>query len=634
MSNVIQLLTDAVANQIAAGEVIQRPASVVKELMENALDAGATEVKVVVKDAGCALVQVIDNGCGMSETDARMAFERHATSKIREANDLFALRTMGFRGEALASIAAVAQVEVQSRRIDDELGIRIHIAASKVEKQELVQCSPGTQFLVKNLFFNVPARRRFLKSNNVEIRHVTNEFQRVVLANPHIVFSLTHNDSLVFALPAGSFKQRIATLMGKKLGSLLIPIHTETSVVNISGFIGTTETAKKSNGDQFFFVNNRFMKHSYLHKAVMSAYQNLIPEGVVPSYFIYFEVDPNIIDVNIHPTKTEIKFEDEKVVWQILSAAVRESLGKHNVVPSIDFDTADFIDIPVFTGNTDFVAPQIHVDAGYNPFHEEHQRTSGTSFSLTGHSSKSSSVSGWEELYRGFESGGDAFVHGDAHEEGILLPSRLTVMSQSEAEPTLLESGDQAKSFNTIRFFQLKSKYILTSVKSGLMVIDQKRAHERILYEEYMKIIGSHQFASQKLLYPEDIHFSSDDASIIEDILDELNQIGLVMEKVEAGHYQIVSVPSQLERVAVPSLIDGLLYDFKHGVIEAQGSVTRRVVLSMAAQSAMPYGRSLSNDEMSNLFDRLFACDSPNYSPGGMPIIAMIDSDDIESRFK
>ena len=629
MSNVIQLLPDSVANQIAAGEVIQRPASVIKELMENALDAGATEIKVVVKEAGRTLIQVIDNGCGMSETDARMAFERHATSKIKEANDLFALRTMGFRGEALASIAAVAQVELLTRCEGDELGTRIEIAASRIERQESVQCSCGTQFLVKNLFYNIPARRRFLKSNSAELRHIANEFLRVVLANPQISFSLIHNDSVMYALAAGNYRQRVAAVVGKNLNAQLIPVDTETSIVHIHGFIGTPETARKSNGEQYFFVNNRFMKHPYLHRAVMDAYQNLIASDVVPAYFIFLDVDPQIIDVNIHPTKTEIKFEDERIIWQMLGAAVRESLGKFNVVPSIDFDTSDLIDIPVPRRDGDISAPSIQLDPFYNPFEEEKKRYNSS------YSANPSPVGSWETLYSGFEnqsnSGDDDLVTGDE----TFFSSFSTNTNEEPVQQSFISAGSEEKPLNTIRFFQLKNRYILTSVKSGLMMIDQKRAHERILFEEYMQLVAAHQTITQKLLFPEDLHYSMEDAAMIEEIIPELNEIGMTLEQMEDdGHYRVLSVPSQLSGTSVATLIDGLLYDFKNGVIDAQGSVKELMVRSMAAQSAIPYGKPLGNEEMSDLFDRLFACEVPNYSPSGKPVIAIIDTVELESRFK
>lgn len=627
MSNVIQLLPDSVANQIAAGEVIQRPASVIKELMENAIDARATEVKVIVKEAGRTLIQVIDNGCGMSETDARMAFERHATSKIKEANDLFSLSTMGFRGEALASIAAVAQVELLTRRREDELGTRIDIAASRIERQETVQCSSGTQFLVKNLFYNIPARRRFLKSNSAELRHISNEFLRVVLANPHIAFSLTHNESLMYSLAAGNYRQRVAAVVGKNMNSMLVPVDSETSIVHIHGLIGTPESARKSNGDQYFFVNNRFMKHPFLHRAVMDAYQSLIASDMVPAYFLFLEVDPQIIDVNIHPTKTEIKFEDERIIWQLLSASIRESLGKFNMIPSIDFDTADSIDIPVPCHDGNMAMPEVQLDSFYNPFDENSRRDQRVS-------KPGSCMGNWESLYSGFENR----TEGNDEPLGSGSDSFFSMISPDVSQATqqsFMESHTDEKPMNSVRFFQLKSRYILTSAKSGLMMIDQKRAHERILFEEYMQIVTTHRVISQKLLYPEELHFTPEDAVLIHEIIPELAEIGVMLEQPDdSGHLRVLSVPSQLNGVSVGTLIDGLLYDYKNGMIDAHGSVKETIVRSMAAQGAIQYGRFLNNEEMSDLFDRLFACKTPNYSPTGKPVIAIIDTLELESKFK
>lgn len=629
MPDVIQLLPDSVANQIAAGEVIQRPASVVKELMENALDAGATDIKVIVKEAGRSLIQVIDNGCGMGETDARMAFERHATSKIREANDLFSLSTMGFRGEALASIAAVAQIELLTRREDDELGIKIEIAGSKVEKQETVQCPKGTQFLVKNLFFNIPARRRFLKSNTVELRHITTEFQRVVLANPNASFTLVHNDSVMFTLSPGNYRQRVAAMVGRNINNQLIPVDTETSIVHIHGFIGTPETARKSCGDQYFFVNNRYMRHPYLHRAVMEAYQKLIPSDVTPVYFLYLDVDPQIIDINIHPTKTEIKFEDERIIWQLINAAVRESLGKFNVVPSIDFDTDDIIDMPIANGNAAISTPQIHIDKTYNPFESGNREFGYTSKS---YGSNTQSTSGWESFFSGLATGAD-----DDDSEGTIkftsaIDSEPTEKQEIPASSPSLGGDTQG---SPLRFFQFKTRFIVTSVKSGLMFIDQKRAHERILFEEYMKIVSSQQMITQKLLYPEELHLTAEDAAIIDDFIPVLNEIGLIIEHSQDDDtYRIISVPSQLTGTSVPALIDGLLYDYKSDGIDARDRVKEIVVKSMASQSAIPYGKPLGNEEMNNLFDRLFACETPNYSPSGKTIISIVDTEQIESLFK
>lgn len=627
MSNVIQLLPDSVANQIAAGEVIQRPASIVKELMENAIDAGCTEVKVLAKEAGRTLIQVIDNGCGMTETDARMAFERHATSKIRQATDLFSLHTMGFRGEALASIAAVAQVELLTRRAADELGTRLLISASNIEKQEVFSCATGSQFIVKNLFFNIPARRRFLKSNTSELKHIVNEFQRIALANPQLAMSIYHNEAPIFILSAGNLRQRVASLAGKSLNAQLVPIETDTTVVRIGGFIGTPETARKSSGEQYFFVNNRYMKHPYLHRAVLDAYHNLIPQDVIPAYYIYLEVDPQIIDVNIHPTKTEIKFEDERIIWQILNAAVRESLGKFNVVPSIDFDAINPIEMPFLQGDHLPRVPEIQTDPFYNPFHSTPPRTPPT---YTG----SSMTKDWETLFGGGRAPSHPSMRSDKPFESYV--SSLTETAPEEQEfPALFQNEPNQVPPNTSRFFQLKNRYILTAAKSGLMVIDQRRAHERILFEEWMRQAEQHRSASQKLVFPETIPLSPHDHMLVKEIVTELHEIGLELEPIEgSSDFRVTGIPSQLDFLDVAPLLDTLLHDFQHSEMDAKEHIKTRVVQALAAQGAIPYGRSLTGEEMSNMFDRLFACEIPTYSPSGKTILTLIDLVDLESRFK
>ena len=635
MSNVIQLLPDSVANQIAAGEVIQRPASVIKELMENAIDAGATNIQVITKDAGKSLIQVIDNGCGMAETDARMAFERHATSKIREASDLFALRTMGFRGEALASIAAIAQVELKTRRAEDDLGVQINIAASQVESQEPVQCPVGSQFCIKNLFYNVPARRRFLKKTSTELRHIINEFQRVALANPHVALTLVHNDVPMFSLPAGNIKQRVVNMNGKQMGQNLIPIDTDAVMVKISGFIGKPELAKKTMGDQFFFVNNRFMKHPYLHRAVMDAYDNILHPDTVPAYFIFLEVDPQIVDVNIHPTKTEIKFEDERAIWQILSAAIRESLGKFNLMPSIDFDTVDQVHIPVSKNNGELVEPTVDVNPFYNPFEEE-QRQSVNSFGGVGTTATFQSKASAQS----FEQPNDEWMHGDLPDFSALANSEM----EKEAQPfetqtpepvqqTILSSGGNEDAGSNTRFFQLKNKYILTSVKSGLMMIDQKRAHERIVFEGFVRTLQSGASLSQKSLFPEELNFGPEEMSMINELVPDLLTLGLELQQSGDGAFKVLSTPAGLEHVSAAQLIDGILTDFRDGEVDLQKEVTEQIATSMAQRAAIPYGKQLSAIEMGELFDQLFACQVPNFSPSGKTIISIMDLDEMQKRF-
>jgi DNA mismatch repair protein MutL len=627
MSNIIQLLPDSVANQIAAGEVIQRPASVVKELMENAIDAESSIIKVIVKEAGRSLIQIIDNGRGMTDVDARMAFERHATSKIKEANDLFAIHTMGFRGEALASIAAVAQVELKTRTSDDELGTYIRIAASRVESQESVQCPVGTQFIIKNLFYNIPARRRFLKQNSTELRHIINEFQRVALANPEVAVSLYHNDVPIFDLPGGNYRQRIIHLMGKQMNQHLIPVETSTSIINIHGFIGKPESARKKMGDQFFFVNHRYMRHPYLHKAIMTAYENILPTDTIPAYFLYFEVDPAIIDINIHPTKTEIKFEDEKAIWQILSAAIRECLGKFNLVPSIDFDTADSIEIPVASRSEEVIEPTIDVNPHFNPFEEYSRPRGGGSSSFQ--TSRSQPIDSWEQLYSGFEK--------EAHSSESITPElSFETLPQTPSEPvqqTLITSEENNQPTSTQRFFQLKNKYILTAIKSGLMIIDQRRAHERILFEQFMNTIQSGKSLSQQSLFPEELSFDAADAELIRDLLEDINLFGLQLEEKSPGTFLVSGLPGHLENAAARTLIDGILSDCKTGEIDLKQEVNRQIAASMAKKAAMPSGKYLSPVEMGELFDQLFACREPGYTPNGKTILSIINNEELDKRF-
>ncbi len=622
MSDVIQLLPDSVANQIAAGEVVQRPASVVKELLENSVDAGATEIKVIVREAGKNLVQVIDNGKGMSDTDARMAFERHATSKIREANDLFSITTMGFRGEALASIAAVAHVEMKTRTAGEELGTQIEIAGSSVISQQAVQCAAGTQISVKNLFYNIPARRRFLKRNSTELRNIINEFQRVALANPHIDLSLYHNDVPLFVLPKSNYRQRIVHLVGKTINSQLITVETNTPLITINGFIGKPETARRKKGDQFFFVNNRYMRHPYFHKAVMTAYEKLLPEGAAPAYFLFFEVDPEIIDVNIHPTKTEIKFEDEPAIWHILSAAVRESLGKNNIVPSIDFDTDDSIEIPVSGHATEIVEPVIEVDPAFNPFEQEKGSYSKGGGSFSSATNKKESVEGWEELYAGFKKDEE---QGENKNEFYELPEPV--------QQTIPASETGESVFRSERFFQLKNRYILTAVKSGLMLIDQKRAHERVLFERFMESVTTKRSTSQKTLFPEELNLIGEDAELIRDVMDELHAFGFEIKEPENGKFLIYGIPGHLENISGSAVIDGILNDFKTGEIDLGEKRKEQILASMAKKASIPYGKVMTQEEMTELFDRLFACSEPAWSPSGKKIVSIIGNDDIDKLF-
>jgi DNA mismatch repair protein MutL len=560
----------------------------------------------------------------MSDTDARMAFERHATSKIREANDLFSITTMGFRGEALASIAAVAQVELKTRTADEEIGTKIEIAGSSVISQEPVQCASGTQILVKNLFFNIPARRRFLKRNSTELRNIINEFQRIALANPHIDLSLYHNDVPLFVLPKSNYRQRIVHLVGKSINSQLINVDTQTPLVTINGFIGKPATARKKSGDQFFFVNNRYMRHPYFHKAVMTAYDKLLPEGAVPAYFLFLEVDPEIIDVNIHPTKTEIKFEDEPAIWHIISAAVRESLGKNNIVPSIDFDTDDSIKIPVASHAGEIVEPVIEVDPTYNPFEKEKKNHSAAGPAYSGGSGGKNDVEGWEQLYAGFETA--QATHSPVGTDEF--PVRAEPVQQ-----TIPSADDGHERSRQGRFFQLKNKYILTTVKSGLMLIDQKRAHERILYERFMDTVRSEKSTSQKTLFPEEVYLNGEDAAIVRDIMDDLNSFGLHIDEPDQGRFMISGLPGHLENITGSAIIDGILADYKTGEINLGEKVRDQISASMARKAAVSYGKALTQEEMMELFDQLFACSEPSYSPFGKPVVSIISNDDLEKLF-
>ncbi len=612
MSDIIQLLPDSVANQIAAGEVIQRPASVVKELVENALDAGADEIIIHIKDAGKTLIQITDNGCGMSPTDARMAFERHATSKINSANDLFCIRTMGFRGEALASIAAIADVELRTKRMEDEVGTLIHIIGSEVKTQEAVACSNGTTITVKNLFYNVPARRKFLKANTTELKHIINEIQRVALPNPGIRFSFFHNNSALYELGKSNFRRRIVDVFGKSINHSLVPVEEETSLVNITGYVGQPKYARKTMGEQFFFVNKRYMRHPYFHKAVMQAYEKLLPPDAFPSYFLFLEIDPAAIDINVHPTKTEIKFEDDRAIWQVIFAAVRESLGKHNVVPSIDFDQSGSIDIPLRSKDKGEIRyPEIKVNPEYNPFEQEKTplvkvpKTTGT---------EKSNMSRWEDLYKGTQL--------------ILKPEKE---SHAEKEPEIF--SQTSESFTQKKVLQLKQKYILSPVKSGLMVIDQKRAHERILFEKFMEVLKSDSVASQQQLFPQTIELDAGDAELLKNILDDLLSLGFDIREFGKNTFIINGTPGVLDVSSPEIIVEKLLEEYKNSPVDARAKAKEQVAISLAKASALDYGTELKQKEIDHLIDNLFACATPNYSPEGKKVLNIIPLEDIEKFF-
>ena len=615
MSDIIQLLPDSVANQIAAGEVIQRPASVIKELVENAVDAEATRIDVVVEDAGKTSIQVVDDGKGMSETDARLSFERHATSKIREAGDLFALRTMGFRGEALASIAAVAQVELKTRQAGSELGTCVNIEGSQLVGQEPVSCAPGSNFLVRNLFFNVPARRKFLKSNQTELSNIMQEFERVALVHENIAFSLTHNGSIVLSLPKSPLRQRIINIFGKKLNEQLLSVDVETSLVRLSGFVGKPDSARKKGAHQYFFVNGRYMRHPYFHKAVMEAFDQLVPAGEQVSYFLYFEVDPANIDVNIHPTKTEIKFENELAIWQIIVAAVKESLGRFNAVPTIDFDMEGAPDIPVFgtaCSPASVEAPTLEVNPAFNPF-------------------KSSSSShykaqqmDWEPLY-------DGTVRAEEQPVGDFGAEDFAPLEDGSLPLYADKNGMAGKS---AQHYQYKGKYIMTAVKSGLMIIDQHRAHVRVLYERYRKQMEKSQGGqSQGLLFPEMLQLPPSEGVVLEHLADDLHVLGFDLSVLGGGSFSINAVPSGTEGLDPVEMVRGIVHASIEKGCNVEEDVRHYIALSLARSAAVVQGQVLSNDEMEALVDDLFVCQNPNQTPDGKVVVAILGQDELDQLF-
>ena len=600
MSDIIQLLPDSVANQIAAGEVIQRPASVVKELVENAIDAGATVINVVVVDAGRTSIQVIDNGRGMSETDARLAFERHATSKIRKADDLFALRTMGFRGEALASIAAVAQVELKTRMEDDDIGTHLSISGSRVVAQEPVSCPVGSNFSVENLFFNVPVRRKFLKSNTTELNNILSAFERIVLVYPEVSFTFHNNGVEVFNLKASNTHQRIIDVFGKKINQELLPISVDTTVCRISGFVGKPESARKKGAHQYFFVNGRYMKHGFFHKGVMQAYERLIATGDQIPYFIYFNVEPENIDVNIHPTKTEIKFDNEVAIWQILTAAVKDALGRFGDVTAIDFDVEGKPDIPVFSPTSDgFNAPKVDYNPQYNPFKESGQQVYR----------RNDVPKDWESLYEG------------------LKPNSSEQKDFFDVEPPSAEGIIEEKAPT---HYQYKGRYIMTAVKSGLMIIDQHRAHVRILYDRYMQQMASSGHSSQKMLFPEVVQFPPSDIVMLQKVMPEMEHLGFELSDLGGGSYAVNGVPTGIEGVKIDSLIkDMVTTAMESGSLDTD-TINHSLALSLARNAAIPQGQVLSNEEMETIVNELFTTSNVNYTPDGKSILCILKQHEIE----
>jgi DNA mismatch repair protein MutL len=614
MSSVIQLLPDHVANQIAAGEVVQRPASVVKELMENAVDAKATDVKLIVKDAGKALVQVIDNGVGMGITDARLCFERHATSKIRHAEDLFAIHTKGFRGEALASIAAIAHVEMKTKQDQEELGTHIIIEGSKFISQEPAVLPKGTSFAVKNLFYNIPARRNFLKSETVEHRHIVDEFQRVALAHPSIHFTMIHNGSELFNLPASNLRQRIVGIFSGKTNEKLVPISEETELVRIQGFVSKPEFAKKNRGEQFFFVNNRFIKSGYLHHSILSAYEGLLKDGMQPAYFIYLDVPPNTIDINIHPTKTEIKFDDEHALYAILRSSIKHSLGQFNVSPVLDFDRDPNLDTPYQYNGKDVPFPTIQVDSKFNPFVDDKPSKTFHNSLFNNHKSEASN---WESLYVG-------------------LKSHTQEIETIEFEPDTITSSlfnDQEIQEANSSTYQIHRKYIVSPIKSGMMIIDQNRAHQRILYEQYLTNMTVHQAASQQLLFPLELYFSANERALLFELQDSLHSMGFVFDTIQNETVVVSGIPVTSTESQVSIVLEELLCDLQDGIPENSYSQNDSLAKSMARSLAVRSGVYLNQKEQENIVNGLFACKEPDVSPFQKPTFITINVEDIDKKF-
>lgn len=619
MSDIIQLLPDTVANQIAAGEVIQRPASVIKELVENAVDAGARRIDVSVVDAGRTSIQVIDDGCGMSETDARLAFERHATSKIRQANDLFNLHTMGFRGEALPSIAAVAQVELKTRQQGEDIGTDLCITGSKVVSQEACACQAGSNFMVENLFFNVPARRKFLKSNTTELNNIIAAFERIVLVYPNIAFTFHSNGTELYNLRACGLRQRIVDVFGKRINQDLLPVKVETSVCRISGFVGKPESAKKKGARQFFFVNGRFMRHPYFSKAVMTVYERLVPQGEQVPYFLYFDVDPKDIDVNIHPTKTEIKFENEQAIWQILSAAVRDAVGSFNDVSTIDFDVEGKPDIPVYTQGAQFTMPKVDYNPDYNPFRETGAPGgAATHQSKLGQDgldmpSKPKVPDQWETLYSGLGTE-------TAPDHTMLFPGT----------PGTPDADDGLIAEKSPVHYQYKGRYIMTAVKSGLMIIDQHRAHVRILFEDYLRRLKSHAMHSQKVLFPQTVELTAQEIVTLDRLRDDIMQMGFELTSLGGSTFSVNAIPEGFEGIDIPALLHDMLSDTAEEQSAAIDQVHESLALRLARAAAIPYGQVLGNDEMEKIINSLFQCGSVNYTPDGKATLCILKQRDIE----
>ena len=616
MDDIIHLLPDSVANQIAAGEVVQRPSSIVKEMVENSIDAGADSIQVIIVEGGKNCVQVIDNGCGMSETDARMAFERHATSKINQASDIYNLATMGFRGEALASIAAVAQVEMKTRRKEDEIGTLIQIDGAKVMEHKPVACPVGTNIAVRNLFFNIPVRRKFLKKTQTELNNIIQDFERIVLVYPDIKFELFHNDTPVFKLDKAGLKQRIADICGERTADSLIPLQTETPLVNVVGFVGKPETAKRKGARQFFFVNGRFMKHQYFHAAVERAFDNIIPQGEHVNYFVYLKVDPQNIDVNVHPTKTEIKFENEQIIWQVINAVVREAIGRFNEVPAIDFDRkADDIDIPAMPASPGGVR-MTHSYGGYNPFKPQEGGKTASSYD-------------WEKLY----------PQNDEMQETqeIILTGSLSNQAPRQTElwkgQDFNDSQKQNLTTEVKELFQYAGRYIVMPHNGGIAIVDQHRAHVAVLFQDYMERIRHTQNVAQGLLFPEIVQLTKQEDDALQLVKDEIKAVGFELTPLGAASYSLNAIPTGIDGTDYAKLLHNLLWTASENKNAVKQTMAENIALAMAQTAAIAYGQELSNSEMRHLVEQLFSLANPNRTPEGKIIFNIVDDNKIEHMF-
>jgi DNA mismatch repair protein MutL len=618
MPDIIQLLPDSVANQIAAGEVVQRPASAVKELVENAIDAGADKIQLILKDAGKTLIQVIDNGCGMSLTDARMCFERHATSKIRKAEDLFAIHTMGFRGEAMASIAAIAQVELKTRRYEDELGTCIQIEGSEVLSQEACSANTGTSISVKNLFYNTPARRNFLKSNPVEFRHVIDEFQRIALANPNVFFSLHHDGQEVYHLSATVLKQRIVHLFGNNYNQRLVPVEEDTSIIKLHGYVGKPEFARKTRGEQFFFVNNRFIRDAYLNHAVLTAFEELLPDESYPLYVLFIGIDPAKIDINVHPTKTEIKYQDEKSIYAIIRSAVKRSLGRYNITPSLDFDQENSIEHLITSKPLEqIVQPTISFNPDFNPFAAEVKKADrDASFQRgIGEHQRTAIPQNWDTLYE-------------------ISKKETQAQQEMHAEKTFQTQEQEVSKSSERQLFQIHYRYILSQIKSGFMLINQQSAHERILYERFLQQLENHSGTSQQSLFPQSVTLNSSDFELLKELLPDVRALGFDIREFGKNTVVVEGIPADLSNVAEHALLEHLLEGFKNNLAILKLDKRDNLARSLARNGAIKAGTRLSLEEMNLLIDQLFACQMPNLALNGKPVISTFTLNELAERFE